>query len=246
MRPLMERLASQFRVVAVDWPGFGTRPRPNVHWTPDALSNFLEHVLERVVGRPHGVVAAGHAATYVLDCVSRRSGLTDRLVLIAPTWRGPLPTVAGGERPLFAKIRKAIEIPGIGSLFYRLNVNSFVVSKMVAGHVYSDPSWLVGERLIEKRQVMDAHGARFASAAFVTGALDRVSSRADFLALAGRAAVPILLIYGAETPPRSRAEMDALATVPSVRTERLPRGKLSVYEEFPDEVASFVGPFLSS
>ena len=48
--------------------------------------------------------------------------------------------VAGGERPFFAKIRSAIEMPGIGSLLYRLNVNSFVVGKMVAGHVYSDPN----------------------------------------------------------------------------------------------------------
>jgi pimeloyl-ACP methyl ester carboxylesterase len=246
MHPLMKRLASQFRVVAIDWPGFGTRSRPNVRWTPDALSTFLEHVLEQVVGRPHGIVAAGHAASYVLDCASRRSGITDRLVLIAPTWRGPLPTVAGGERPFFAKIRSAIEMPGIGSLLYRLNVNSFVVGKMVAGHVYSDSTWLSGERLLQKRQVMDAPGARFASAAFVTGALDRTSSRADFLALAARAAVPIFLIYGAETPSRSRAEMDALAAVPGVRTERLPRGKLSVHEEFPDEVTSFVGPFLSN
>jgi pimeloyl-ACP methyl ester carboxylesterase len=246
MRPLMERLASQFRVVAIDWPGFGTRPRPNVRWTPDALSIFLERVLEQVVSRPHGIVAAGHAATYVLDCASRRPGITDRLVLIAPTWRGPLPTVTGGDRPLFAKIRSTIEARGIGSLLYRLNVNSFVVRKMVAGHVYSDPTWLSGERLIEKRQVIDAPGARFASAAFVTGALDRVSTRADFLALAGRAGIPIFLIYGAETPSRSLAEMNALAAVPSVRTERLLRGKLSVYEEFPDEVASFVGPFLSS
>jgi len=103
-----------------------------------------------------------------------------------------------------------------------------------------------GERLIEKRQVMDAPGARFASAAFVTGALDRVSSRAEFLALAARAAVPILLIYGAETPSRSRAEMDALAAMPGVQTERLRRGKLSVHEEFPDEGALFVGPFLSN
>jgi pimeloyl-ACP methyl ester carboxylesterase len=246
MRPLMKRLASQFHVVAIDWPGFGTQSRPNVHWTPDALSTFLEHVLERVVDRPHGIVAAGHAASYVLDCASRRSGITDRLVLIAPTWRGPLPTVVGGKRPFFAKIRSAVETPGIGPLLYRLNVNSFVVGKMVAGHVYSDPTWLSGERLIEKRQVMDAPGARFGSAAFVTGALDRVSSRADFLALAGRAAVPILLIYGAETPSRSRAEIDALAAVPGVRAERLRRGKLSVHEEFPDEVASFVGPFLSN
>jgi pimeloyl-ACP methyl ester carboxylesterase len=246
MRPLMKRLESQFRVVAIDWPGFGTRPRPNLRWTPDALSNFLEYVLEQVVGRPHGVVAAGHAASYVLYHAARHAGITDRLVVIAPTWRGPLPTVTSGDRPFFAKIRRAIETPGIGPLLYRLNVNAFVVRKMVAGHVYSDANWLNGERLVEKHQVIKAPGARFASAAFVTGALDRVANRADFLALATRAAVPILLVYGAETPSRSRSEMEALAVRPGVRTEIMAHGKLSVHEEFPDEVAAFVGPFLSN
>jgi pimeloyl-ACP methyl ester carboxylesterase len=148
------------------------------------------------------------------------------------------------RRRRLSRLNGGLPIPY--SLLYRLNVNSFVVGKMVAGHVYSDPTWLSGERLVQKRQVMDAPGARFASAAFVTGALDRTSSRADFLALAARAAVPILLIYGAETPSRSRAEMDALTAVRRVRTERLPRGKLSVHEEFPDEVTSFVGQFLSN
>jgi hypothetical protein len=41
-------------------------------------------------------------------------------------------TIDCGDRPFFAKIRSAIEMPGIGSLLYRLNVNSFVVGKMVA------------------------------------------------------------------------------------------------------------------
>jgi pimeloyl-ACP methyl ester carboxylesterase len=245
MRPLMERLASKFRVVAVDWPGFGTQPRPRVRWTPDALSAFLEHVFQEVISRPHAVVAAGHAATYVLHYVGHHVGIIDRLVLIAPTWRGPLPTMAGGDRPFFAKIRGAIEMPGIGPLLYRLNVNRFVVSKMVAGHVYSDASWLTGERLTEKRQVIEAPGARFASAAFVTGALDRVSSRADFLLLATRAATPTLLVYGAETPSRSRSEMEALAALPGIRSARLSRGKLAVHEEFPDNVSAAVTPFIS-
>src|SRR5262249_21640797 len=65
MHPLMERLASQFHAVAIDWPGFGTRPRPSVTWTPEALSSFLDHVFRDVVRGLHGVVAAGHAATYV-------------------------------------------------------------------------------------------------------------------------------------------------------------------------------------
>ena len=175
-----------------------------------------------------------------MSCITpvHHVGMVDRLVLIAPTWRGPLPTMAGGDRPFFAKIRGAIEMPGIGPLLYQLNVNRFVVSKMVAGHVYSDASWLTGERLVEKRQVIDAPGARFASAAFVTGSLDRVASRTDFLALAVRAAVPTLLVYGAETPSRSRSEMEALAALPGV-------GKLSVHEEFPDDVSAAVTPFIT-
>jgi len=53
------------------------------------------------------------------------------------------------------------------------------------------------------------------------------------------------MVYGAQTPSRSRAEMQALASVPSIRTAVLPLGKLSVHEEFPDLVAEAIKPFLS-
>jgi pimeloyl-ACP methyl ester carboxylesterase len=245
MHPLMGRLASRFHTLTIDWPGFGTRSRPEVTWTPNALSSFLDHLLHDIVSGPDGVVAAGHAATYVLHHAAHHPGTIARAALIAPTWRGPLPTMGGGQRPLFAAIRRAVETPYVGPLLYRLNVNSFVVRKMVAGHVYSDANWLTGERLAQKRRVIDAAGARFASAAFVTGALDRVTSRAEFLALAARAAIPITVIYGAETPARSRAEIEALGALPGIKASLLPRGKLSVHEEFPDEVARSVEPFLS-
>jgi pimeloyl-ACP methyl ester carboxylesterase len=246
MHPLMARLKSQFRVVALDWPGFGTASRPQLRWTPDALSAFLRHALAELGARPHGIVAAGHGATYVLHHAAQHPGVADRVALVAPTWRGPLPTMAGGERALFAKIRRLVELPGLGHLLYRLNVSSFVVRRMVAGHVYSDPAWLRGERLADKRRVMDAKGARFASVAFVTGALDRVAGRAEFLGLAGGAGVPILLIYGGETPRRSMAEIEALGQLPGVATARLARGKLSVHEEFPDDVVTALLPFLAT
>jgi pimeloyl-ACP methyl ester carboxylesterase len=245
MHPLMERLGAQFRVVTLDWPGFGTAPRPDLRWTPDALSAFLEHALGTLGARPDGIVAAGHAAAYVLSHAVRHPGSTDRIALIAPTWRGPLPTMAGGDRPLFGRIRRLIELPGLGHVLYRLNVSAFVIRRMVAGHVYSDPAWLSGERLADKRRVTSGKGARFASVAFVTGALDRFSSRAEFLGAAGSARVPILLTFGSETPRRSLAEMEALAELPGVTTVRLARGKLSVHEEFADEVVAGLRPFLA-
>jgi pimeloyl-ACP methyl ester carboxylesterase len=65
-----------------------------------------------------------------------------------------------------------------------------------------------------------------------------------FLDLARRSSVPMLIVYGSQTPPRSRSEMDALASVPGVQRAALPLGKLSVHEEFPDLVAEAIKSFI--
>ncbi len=70
-------------------------------------------------------------------------------------------------------------------------------------------------------------------------------SRADLLALAARIANPILVLYGAGTPPKSKAEMHALATLPNTRATILTSGKLGVHEEFPDAVAKAIKSFLT-
>jgi len=245
MHPLFERLQSQFHVTTVDWPGFGDRPRPRDDWSPEILSAFLNWYLSEIVPPPHTVVAAGHAATYALYQAAFRPGTIERLVLIAPTWRGPLPTMMGAPRPWFAHVRAAIDHPVIGPLLYKLNVSRFVIKRMVREHVYSDAGWLSANRLAEKLAVTHARGARHGSVRFVTGALDRVDRRAAFLDLARHANVPTLVIYGEETPPKSRAEMEALAEFPNVEVERLPSGKLAIHEEMPDAVASILMGFLT-
>jgi pimeloyl-ACP methyl ester carboxylesterase len=242
MRPLQERLARNYSTLCVDWPGFGDRARPQVDWIPETYSVFLSFLLASVMPQPHAVIAAGHAASYALEQAARTA--IARLVLIAPTWRGPLPTMAGGHRPLFDRLCRLVDVPGLGPLIYRLNVNPFTVRRMGAGHVYADPAYLQGERLREKLAVTAAPGARFASVRFVTGRLDLLATRDDFLALARQTPAAILLVYGAETPPKSRAEMEALAALPGVRTTRLPRGKLAVHEEFPDATVEAIEPFL--
>jgi pimeloyl-ACP methyl ester carboxylesterase len=150
----------------------------------------------------------------------------------------------GTQRRWFARVRGAIDYPVIGPFLYWLNVNRFVVTMMAREHVYSDPHWLTGDRLAAKLAVTRGTGARYASVRFVTGGLDRVRSREAFLDLGRRANVPVLLVYGDETPRKSRAEMEALAMLPNVNAQRLSKGKLSVHEEFPDAVASVVKPFL--
>jgi pimeloyl-ACP methyl ester carboxylesterase len=245
MRPLQERLAPRNSTLAVDWPGFGDAARPQVDWTPDAYAAFLAFVLTSVMPQPRAIIAAGHAATYVLKHMADASPPTPQLVLIAPTWRGPLPTMLGGHRPFFDRLCRLVDHPVLGPLVYRLNVNRPAVRYMGAGHVYADPAFLAGERLRQKLAVVRAPGARFASVRFVTGRLDPLASREAFLDLARRASTPILLIYGAGTPPKSRAEMEALAAVGGVRSVRLAHGKLSVHEEFPDATMQAVAAFLT-
>jgi len=245
MRPLQERLAANFTTVAIDWPGFGDEPRPAIRWQPDTYLSFLRHILTKVAPRPFATVAAGHAASYALAVGATVSKSTGPLCLIAPTWRGPLPTMMGGRRKLGELITLVGDLPLLGQLVYRLNVNPPVIRMMARGHVYMDPDWLRSERLAQKTMVVNATGARYASIRFVTGTLDLMRSRSDFLEAADRFNQPIFLLYGEATPRKSKAEMEALALLPNVRSVELTRGKLGIYEEFPDEIAEAVKSFLN-
>jgi hypothetical protein len=69
----------------------------------EALSAFLDWFLSEIVPPPHSIIAAGHAAGYALQHAVSKPGTIEHLALIAPTWRGPLPTMIGGHRPWFAQ-----------------------------------------------------------------------------------------------------------------------------------------------
>jgi pimeloyl-ACP methyl ester carboxylesterase len=202
------------------------------------------NLLTSVVPHPYAIIAAGHAASYVLKYAVSAPLAATRLVLIAPTWRGPLPTMLDRRPPFLDQLCRLVDLPGIGPLVYRLNVNQFMMRHMAAGHVYTEPEFLTGERLRHKLDVVRAAGARFASVRFVTGRLDPLDSRDELLALGRRMRVPTLVLYGAETPPRSRAEMEALAAVSGIRSVVLARGKLSMHEEFPGTTFEAMAPFL--
>ncbi|EHI5301510.1 hypothetical protein J9R20_004563 [Salmonella enterica] len=48
---------------------------------------------------------------------------------------------------------------------------------------------------------------------------------------------------GHYTPEKSRQEMDALCALPGVESADLPGGKLSFYEEFPEETVRIIHQF---
>ncbi len=245
MLPLQERLSASYATVSSDWPGFGTLSKPFVDWRPEVYVDYLDYLLREVVPNPYAIIAAGHAAGYVLRYASDHDKVAERLVLLSPTWRGPLPTMMNGYRPMFPKIARAVDRPIIGPPLYQLNVNRFVVGLMMRGHVYGDAAWITRQRMQDKLRVTTADGGRHGSARFVTGRLDPFNSRDAFLLAAKGLGMPILNLFAATAPRKSRGEMEALAELDNIETVRLSRGKLSFYEEHPDDTAGVLSAFLA-
>ncbi|KOP26213.1 alpha/beta hydrolase [Hapalosiphon sp. MRB220] len=242
MSGIAKLLAPYFQVVAVDWPGFGDSSRLSVSYEPAIYEHFLEYFVTSVFNSPVAVVAAGHSAAYVLQLAQKNSSVFSRLVLVAPTWRGPLPTM-GVDRQIAGVFKEIVRSPIVGQVLYKLNTVPSFLSLMYRRHVYVDAAKLTPSFIEHKWQNTQQPGGRFAPAAFVTGNLDAVHNQADFLALVQDLTVPLLVVIGESSPGKSRADMDALAALSKVQSAILP-GSLGMHEEYPEAVTEVILPFL--
>jgi pimeloyl-ACP methyl ester carboxylesterase len=166
MRPLAERLAAQgCCCTLVDWPGFGDSTRGRHGYGPRLYRHFLADFAASVTPKRVAVVAAGHAASYALALARDWPGVWSRAVLLAPTWRGPLPTAMGEHPRAYAWARRLIGTPVIGEALYRLNTLRSVIGLMYRRHVYSEASRVTPVFIAKKQGVARRPGARFASVA---------------------------------------------------------------------------------
>ncbi len=242
MSGIAKLLAPYFQVVAVDWPGFGESSRLAVNYEPALYQHFLESFVTSVFQIPVAVVAAGHSSAYVLQLAQKNYSVFSRIALVAPTWRGPLPTM-GVDRQVAGMVREIVRSPILGQILYKLNTVPSFLSFMYRRHVYVDGAKLTPNFIEHKWHNTQQPGARYAPASFVTGSLDAVYSQADFLAMAENLSVPMMVIIGEFSPSKSRADMEALAALPGVTKVILP-GSLGMHEEYPEAVAKEILPFL--
>jgi hypothetical protein len=113
--------------------------------------------------------------------------------------------------------------------------------RMYGRHVFVDSNRLTSQFLAEKQKVARQRGARFAAAAFVTGALDPFTDRDKCIEALKAAPFPVI---GIQTPPKSRAEMDKLAGVCACPALVMP-GSLGLHEECFDAIIAPVCEFLT-
>ena len=150
-----------------------------------------------------------------------------------------------GPRPrAYAVLRSLVRAPAVGEALYWLNTHPRMIGAMYGRHVYADAALVTPEFVAAKRGIARQPGARFASVAFVTGALDLVPDREGFQALLAPPPAPTLILCGTATPPKSKAEMAAMAVGPDVAAEWVP-GSLGLHEETAGATGERVAAFLA-
>ena len=229
------------QLVSFDWPGFGDSERPAIAYDAnvlrEALTGILQH-LQRADQDKINVVAAGHSVPIALGLADQCSRQWAQIVVVAPTFRGPLPTMTGRAGKSFNWVRQLVGLPVVGPLLYRLNTSRAILKLMLRRHVWVNRNLLSPQRLREQQTLSRQPGARFASAAFVTGGLDAAADSQWWLAQTQRLHCPLHVVLANEAPPRSKQEMLTLADKADRVTEI--DGRLGLHEEFGQELAQGV------
>jgi pimeloyl-ACP methyl ester carboxylesterase len=235
-------LATQYRVTVLDWLGFGESECPRVDYNPVLFQQLLQDFVKSTFNSAIILIAAGHASGYALKLARDNPDTISKLILIAPTWQGPL-RVMGLPDGVRNGVKNLVRSPVIGQTLYYLNTTPSFLRLMYKRHVYVDETKLTPEFIAKKHEITSKNGARYAPAAFVTGSIDPVANREEFLHLLSSVLIPKLIILAENAPPKSKAEMEAMAELQKVQTIRLP-GTLGIYEEYPEAVTEAIQVFL--
>ncbi len=243
---LLTEHPGKFQITVLDWPGFGGSDRKPLNYGPALYRQFLQDFVQKHFTGQIAVVAAGHAAGYAMALADQ--GLWSRIVLVAPTWRGPL-AVMGLGAGARKRIEGLVRSPLLGQALYGLNTHPAFLKWMYQRHVFVNHDRLTPDYIAQRHRNTQKSGARYAPAAFVTGGLDPASTRQTvldwFTSASPETSPEILLLMADNAPPKSKAEMEALAALPQVQVQHLP-GTLGLAEELGESVGKAIAPFLTA
>ncbi|QCC57903.1 alpha/beta hydrolase [Natrinema thermotolerans] len=223
--PIVDRLAEDYHVYAVDLPGFGRSERPPLVYSATLYAEFVRDFASEVTDEPI-VVASSLSGSFAVEAADETD--FERLVLICPTGE------TTDERPW---VRTLLRTPIVGTTLYNL-----LASKPSIRHFYDRDGYYDADR-IDSDEVQyaweSAHqpGSRYAPASFAAGTLDPDFDLATELAALE---TPTTLVWGRDAelvPLRDGRNLAAAADLDLVVIDyatQLP------HAEHPDEFVEYL------
>ncbi|RLM86302.1 uncharacterized protein C2845_PM04G13220 [Panicum miliaceum] len=245
-----------YRATIVDWPGLGYSDRPSLNYNADVMESFLVQLMNSPNSPVANaddelvIVGGGHAATIAVRAAGKGLIRPSAIAAVGPTWAGPLPIVFGRGSDMetrYGLLRGTLRVPAIGWMMYNVLVsNEKSIQSQYKSHVYANPENVTPDIIESRYELTKRKGARYVPAAFLTGLLDPVQSREEFVQLFAKldGDVPVLIVSTLNAPKRSKAEMEALKGAKGVTKFVEVPGALLPQEEYPLAVAEELYSFL--
>ncbi len=131
MKGIANLLATHYEVTVLDWLGFGESQCPPVDYNPALFHHLLRDFAKSVFNSSLIFIAAGHASGYALKFVQSNPDMISQLILIAPTWQGPL-RVMGLPDGVRNGVKNLVR-----SRFARHCVTAFYRTRIILSQYYS-------------------------------------------------------------------------------------------------------------
>ncbi|WP_226481529.1 alpha/beta fold hydrolase [Natrinema amylolyticum] len=158
--PILEQLAEDYHVYAVDLPGFGRSERPPLVYSATLYAEFVRDFAADVTDEPI-VVASSLSGTFAVDAADETD--FERLVLICPT------DETSDERPW---VRTLLRTPIVGTTLYNLLASKPSIRYFYDRDGYYDSDRISAEEVEYAWDSAHQPGARYAPASFASGTLD--------------------------------------------------------------------------
>ena len=118
---LTKHLAGSYRVIRVDFPGFGGSPKPPDNWHVEDYARFIQHFLAKLGINPFALIGHSFGGRVILKSVGRQYSHPQRIVLLGSA--GVKPAVSSQQTmyAVAAKVgKKVTALPGLNRVQSKL------------------------------------------------------------------------------------------------------------------------------
>lgn len=234
-------LASEYRVIAPDFVGWGASERLD---RPVEFDDYVAQIrfLGEWVGEPAHVVVQSLSSGFTIEAMNREGLQVERLILHAPSGGKDF---GGDAFPPGAtdQFLRMVSGPDGGKAFYE---QAFLASGVVRGWYentgFSDASAVPPELVAAGERDAGRPGSHFSALPFLSGTL-----RYDIAPLLSEVEVPTLMIWGEQEiqiPADTRERLEQIN--PEIDVAKI-QGARSVFEiEYPAETLELIRGFLAA